>query len=320
LKADFIVKIDRLVSIIITLLDKKRINAKKLADMYEVSLRTIYRDIDTINMAGIPIRAIPGAGGGFEIMPQYKIDKNVFTADDLTAIFTGLTGVSSLMRNAETTNALVKIKSLFPPEQASEIELKANQISIDITPWFTDSTAETLIETLKSALTERKLLSFDYIGHFGKKTSRTVESYQLVFKANRWYLYGYCLLRNDFRLFCLSRILNINLTNETFSMRNFPKPQLQMNDMLTDRQVKIKLRIHSSIMDRLLDFCAFESFISDGAEHFIVAIPFIENDYYYGFLLSFGNKCECLEPPHIRAEIKRRLHSIMDLFDSEVAD
>jgi predicted DNA-binding transcriptional regulator YafY len=307
-------KIDRLVSIIITLLDKKRIAAKKLADMYEVSLRTIYRDIDTINMAGIPIRAVSGAGGGFEIMPQYKIDKNVFSADDLTAICTGLTGFSILMNSSETTNALVKIKSLFPPEKASEIELKANQISIDITPWFTDSTAVPIIETIKTALTDSNLISFDYIGHFGKKTSRTVESYQLVFKANRWYLYGYCLLRNDFRLFCLSRILNIKLEKETFAVRNFPKPQLQFDYILNDRRINIKLRIHNSLMDRVLDFYAFEDFNPDGEEHFIVEFPFVENDYYYGYLLSFGNKCECLEPDNIRSELAKRANEIYMIY------
>jgi predicted DNA-binding transcriptional regulator YafY len=310
-------KIDRLVSIIITLLDKKRIGAKKLADMYEVSLRTIYRDIDTINMAGIPIRAVSGAGGGFEIIPQYKLDKNVFTADDLTAIFTGLTGVSSLMRNSETTNALVKIKSLFPPEKAYEIELKANQISIGVTPWFCGGNAVPIIETIKTALTESKLITFDYIGHFGKKTTRKVQSYQLVFKADRWYLYGYCLLRNDFRLFCLSRILNINLENETFTAQDFPKPQLQFDDILSDRRINIKLRIHSSIMDRLLDFCAFESFIPDGEEHFIVDFPFIENDFYYGFLLSYGDKCKCLEPYNVRSELAKRAGEICLIYGGD---
>jgi predicted DNA-binding transcriptional regulator YafY len=258
---------------------------------------------------------VSGTGGGFEIMPQYKLDKNVFTSDELTAIFTGLTGVSSLMNSSETTNALVKIKSLFPPEQASEIELKANQISIDVTPWISADSSVPIIETIKTALTESKLISFDYVGRFGKKTARTVESYQLVFKSNRWYLYGYCLLRNDFRLFSLSRILNLNLENETFTVRNFPKPQLQFDDIFKDRQINIKLRIHSSLMDRILDFYAFESFIPDGEEHFIAAFPFIENDYYYGFFLSFGNKCECLEPEFVRSELAKRANEIYMIYE-----
>lgn len=124
-------KIDRLVSIIMVLLDKERIGAQELADMFEVSPRTVYRDIDTINMAGIPIRSIPGVGGGFEIMQKYKIDKNVFSADDLSAILMGLSSLSDMIRGNELINALAKIKSFIPADKANAIELKANQIYID---------------------------------------------------------------------------------------------------------------------------------------------------------------------------------------------
>ena len=91
-------KVDRLVSIIMTLLDKKRMGAQELADMFEVSPRTIYRDIDAINLAGIPIRSISGVGGGFEIMPEYKIDKKVFSTADLSAILMGLSSLSNMVR------------------------------------------------------------------------------------------------------------------------------------------------------------------------------------------------------------------------------
>lgn len=87
-------KVDRLISIIMILLDKERIGAQELADMFEVSPRTIYRDIDAINMAGIPIRSTSGVGGGFEIMPQYKVDKKVFSTTDLSALLMGLSSIS----------------------------------------------------------------------------------------------------------------------------------------------------------------------------------------------------------------------------------
>ena len=128
-------KVDRLVSIIMTLLDKRRIGAQELADMFEVSPRTIYRDIDTINMAGIPIRSISGVGGGFEIMPEYKIDKNVFSAADLSAILTGLSNLSNIVRSDELVNVLAKIKSFIPANRAKEIEIKTNQICIDLSSW-----------------------------------------------------------------------------------------------------------------------------------------------------------------------------------------
>ena len=121
-------KVDRLVSIIVTLLNKERIGARELADMFEVSPRTIYRDMDTINMAGIPIRSISGTGGGFEIMPEYKIDKNVFSDADLSAILLGLSNLSHMVRNDELANVLAKIKSFIPADRAEDIEIKTNQI------------------------------------------------------------------------------------------------------------------------------------------------------------------------------------------------
>lgn len=127
-------KIDRLISIIMVLLDKERIGAQELADMFEVSLRTIYRDIDAINLAGIPVRSISGVGGGFEIMPNYKIDKNVFSASELSAILMSLSGISNVIRDNEMINALTKVKSFIPSKQAKDIELKANQIYVDLNP------------------------------------------------------------------------------------------------------------------------------------------------------------------------------------------
>ncbi|PWG35910.1 helix-turn-helix transcriptional regulator, partial [Listeria monocytogenes] len=121
-------KVDRLMSIVLILLDKERISAQELADRFEVSLRTIYRDIDAIDLAGVPIRSTPGVGGGFEIMPDYKMDSKVFSTADLSAILMGLSSLSNMVRGDELINALAKIKSFIPADRAKEIELKANQI------------------------------------------------------------------------------------------------------------------------------------------------------------------------------------------------
>lgn len=308
-------KIDRLVSIIMILLDKERIGAHELADMFEVSPRTIYRDIDAINMAGIPVRSTSGVGGGFEIMPQYKIDKKVFSAADLSAILMGLTSLSNMVRGDELANALAKVKSFIPADRVKEIELKVNQIWIDLSPWTGNSSTQPYLEIIKSALQENKLLSFEYIAHHGKKTTRTVEPYQLVLKSSHWYLQGYCHKRNDFRLFRLSRMSNLQMHEETFAPRDYQNPVLDFADILQMIQ-KIKIRIHKSVMDRVLDFCSYEDFSPDGDEYYIVSFPFIENEYHYGILLSFGDKCQCLEPLHIRTEMKRRIHNIAAIYDN----
>ena len=307
-------KVDRLVSIIMILLDKKRIGAQELADMFEVSPRTIYRDIDAINMAGIPVRGASGVGGGFEIMQEYKVDKKVFSADDLSALLMGLSSLSGMIRGDELVHALAKVKSFIPADRAKEIELKANQICIDLSPWMGNRNIQPYLETIKSALQENKLLSFEYIAHHGNKTARTAEPYQLVLKGNHWYLQGYCRVRSDFRLFRLSRMSNLQMKEEIFAPRDYQKPQLDFDSILETMQTKIKIRIHRSVMDRVLDFCTYEDFSPDGNEYYIVNFPFIDNEYHYDILLSFGDKCECLEPLHVREKMKRRIHDIVAIY------
>lgn len=315
LKGGYQMKIDRLVSIIMVLLDKERIGAQELANMFEVSPRTIYRDIDTINMAGIPIRSISGVGGGFEIMQNYKIDKNVFSNADLSAILMGLSSLSDMIRGNELINALAKVKSFIPADKANDIELKANQICIDLSSWIGNQNTQSYLEIIKTALQDCRLISFEYIAHHGNKTVRTVEPYQLVLKSGHWYFYGYCHIRNDFRLFRLSRISNLQMKEEIFTPRDYQKPVLNFEEILLTMQTKIKIRIHKSIMDRVLDYCTYEHFSPNGSEHYIVDFPFIENEYYYDILLGFGNKCECLEPLYIRAEMKRRIHDVAAIYE-----
>ena len=308
-------KVDRLVSIIMILLDKKRIGAQELADRFEVSPRTIYRDIDTINMAGIPVRGASGVGGGFEIMPNYKIDKKVFSAADLSALLMGLSSLSNMIRGDELVNALAKVKSFIPADKAKDIEFKANQIYVDISPWMVNRNLQSYLEIIKTALQESRLLSFKYVDRYGNKTARAAEPYQLVLKDNHWYWHGYCTKRNDFRLFKLSRTSNLQMQEDFFTPRAYQKPQLKFTDILATMQTTIKIRIHQSVMDRVLDYCTYEHFSPDGDEHYIVRFPFIENDYYYNVLFSFGTQCECLDPLHLRTEMKRRAQGIAAIYE-----
>ncbi len=309
-------KVDRLVSIIMTLLDKKRIGAQALADMFEVSPRTIYRDIEAINMAGIPIRSISGVGGGFEIMPEYKLDKKVFSNADLSAILMGLSSLSNMVPDNELVNVLAKVKSLIPDGEEKDIEIKTDQIRIDLSPWIGNRNIQPYLETIKTALQDHKLLRFEYMAHRGNKSVRTVEPYQLVLKGGHWYFQGYCHVRNDYRLFRLSRITKLQMEQETFIPRDYQKPILAFEKIAETMQTEIKIRIHKSVLDRVLEYCTYDRFVPDDGEYYIVNFPFIENDYYYDILLGFGDKCECLEPPHIRTEIKRKIQDMAAMYDT----
>ncbi len=218
-----------------------------------------------------------------------------------------------ILKNAEYNE---KNKQVIFETASENIELKANQVYIDLSPWMSNGDTKNNLEIIKTALEESRLISFEYANHSGNKTARTVEPYQLVLKSGHWYIQGYCLMRNDFRLFKLSRISSLQICEETFMQREYQKPLLDVTDIASATQIEIKFRIHKSIMDRVLDFCSFENFSPDGNEFYIVDFPFIENDYNFDFLLSLGDKCECLSPQHIREEMKCRIRSISKLYES----
>ena len=220
-------KVDRLVSIIMILLDKERIGAQELADMFEVSPRTIYRDIDAINMAGIPVRGASGVGGGFEIMQKYKVDKRFFYVRSFRSLM-GLSSLSNMVRAMSWYTLLQKSRVLFLPTELKEIELKVNQICIDLSPWMGNSYIQPNLENIKAAMQENKRLSFEYIAHHGNKSARTVEPYQLILKSSHWYLQGYCYKRKDFRLFRLSRMSNLQMHHETFLYHEIIKTGLRV--------------------------------------------------------------------------------------------
>lgn len=310
-------KVDRLVSIILLLLNRDRIGARQLAAMFEVSTRTIYRDIDAIARAGIPVCATAGVGGGFEILRQYKLDRKVFSTADLTAILMGLTSLSGLIRGDELVNALAKVRSFIPAERAKDIAIKTNQVFIDLSPWIGNRNLKPNLEIIQTALQESKLLTFAYVNRTGTKTTRTAEPYQLILKGGQWYWQGFCYERNDFRLFKLSRTSDLQVQEVGFTPREHQKPQLDFSEHLAAVQTEIKLRIHQSILERILDYCPLEQCTPDGDAHYLVRFPFIENDYYYSFLFSFGDQCECLEPLPIRAEMKRRIRAIALLYEND---
>ena len=307
-------KIDRLVSIIMILLEKERISAQELAKMFEVSTRTIYRDIEAISMAGIPVLATSGSGGGIEIMKDYKVDKKIFSTDDLSALLMGLSNISGMVRGSEVANALAKVKSFIPSEKAKSIELKASQIYIDLTPWEGNASVKNALEIIKKALQENRLLIFTYIDGHGSKTSRTVEPYQLVFKSRAWYVQTFCRLKNDYRLFRLSRMSDLKILEETFTPREYQKPFLDFEETARSLQTDIKIRIHKSVLDRILDFCPYERLSQDGEEYYLADYPFFDSDYYYDMLLSLGDKCEILEPAHVREKLKQKIKNLAKVY------
>ncbi|GFP76545.1 helix-turn-helix transcriptional regulator [Clostridium fungisolvens] len=307
-------KIHRLISIIMLLLEHKQISATKLAEMFEVTPRTIYRDVDAISLAGIPIVAYPGVNGGISIMEEYKIEKRLFTVSDVTSLLIGLGSIHSTMTSKEILNTMAKIKGLVPEHQIRDIELKSNQITIDHAPWIGNKNINVNLEEIRTALSENRLVVFKYSAQNAIKSQRKVEPYRLVLKNSSWYLQGYCTTRNDFRIFKLSRISSLELLEETFLPREFEYKALELPINIDKKSIKIKLLIDESLRDMMIEFCGEENIEAYENNKFIVSFPFTEDDFSYSMILRLGDKCECLGPENVRLEIIRRAENLLNIY------
>lgn len=297
------------------LLEREKISATKLAEMFEVTPRTIYRDIETISLSGIPIITYTGVNGGIGIMEQYKIDKKLFTTSDITGLLMGLGSIHSSLSSEEIVNTLAKVKGLIPPEQIKEVELKLNQIAIDLTPWNGNKNLQPKLEEIKKALNKKVLLSFDYSDRSGKRSCRKVEPYQLVLKGINWYLQGYCISRQDFRIFKLSRISSLKILEDTFTPREFDGKSFSDNDWIEKRIGTVTLLIEDSLKERIMEYCGEENIEPYSENKFLAKLPFIEDESAYNLLLSFGHKCECLEPANVRQELIRRIKNLSAVYN-----
>ncbi len=307
-------KIDRLISIIMLLLEHDKISAPKLAEMFEVSTRTIYRDLDAILLSGVPIVTQPGYKGGIFISKEYKVEKSFFSKNDLTSLLRGLISISPTVSNPELLGTVSKIKNLIPQNQIKEIEFKSSQVSIDLTPWMGNANIQDNLDKIKLSLNENFIIEFDYLDRNRNSTTRKVEPYQLVLKDGSWYLQGYCLIRNDYRVFKLFRMVNLKVLNENFSARDFQAKPLGSGKWVSDNLFTVKVLIHKSIIEKIAEKWGNEIIHDYDEERFLVEHLFSVDDFSYDLLLSYGDKCQVLEPQHVKEELVKRINNMLNLY------
>jgi predicted DNA-binding transcriptional regulator YafY len=296
------------------LLERGKMSAPELAEIFEVTPRTIYRDIETINLAGIPIVTYPGLHGGIGIMESYKVDKRLFTTSDIRTLLIGLSGIQSALGNSETNNALAKIKGMVPNEQLSEAEKHAKHISIDLTPWQKDDKLEHSLQLIQSAMEQKTIIHFDYTNAQGISSRREVEPYRLLYKGNSWYLQGFCYHRNEFRTFRLYRIARLSHAEQTFTPREFEMQALDNSFSSNFPSIKVKILIDTIVKETIAGNYGEGVITSQEGDRYIAEISLMDSEQGYNSLLLLGEHCECLEPPHIRKYIMDKAAVILAVY------
>ena len=291
-------KDNRLFRILYYILEKEKVTANELADKFEVSVRTIYRDIDSISSVGVPIFTTQGKGGGIKIDNEYILNKSLFDANEKEQIIAALQGL-------EKTNKVYKSELITKLSALFKIK-NSNWIEIDFTSWRSNNTYQDLFNTLKIAIINKNIISFSYNSSKAEKINRRVKPIRLLFKEQDWYLYAFCLLRNDFRYFKLSRIKDLEVLAINYE-DNFENIVLK-REIKYENTVNIKLKFNKSVTFRVYD--EFKAIVEDKKGNLYVEMK-IPNSYkLYNYIFSFGANVEILEPKEIRNQFKNMINKI----------
>ena len=296
-------KDNRLFRILYYILEKGKVTANELADKFEVSVRTIYRDIDSISSAGIPIYALQGKGGGIEIAEDFVLSKSLLSENEKQQIMSALQGLDNTTIQREN-ELLTKLSALFKMKNTSWIE-------VDFNNWQNNKMYEKTFDDIKSAILSKNIISFTYFSSNEKETDRSVKPVRLIFKSQDWYLYALCLLRNDFRYFKLSRIKNLEIHTEKFD-DSFENAILK-KEMPHENTVHIKVKFDRKVAFRVYDEINGEiTEDNDGNLYSEIEIP---NDYnLYNYIFSFGDEAEVLEPEEVRMQIKKMINKMAEKY------
>ena len=288
-------QINRLFEIVYILLERKTITAKELAERFEVSTRTIYRDIEILSQAKIPVYANKGNGGGIGLLEDYVLDKSVLSEEEQNQILFALQSMEKIS-NQDEKNILEKMSSIFNKS-------KTNWIDVDFSDWGTNGEQDQTFNLIRNAILKHNVIEFVYYNSYGEEKKRQAEPLQIYFKDKSWYLKAYCRLKQDYRLFKISRMKDIILLNKTFE-RGLPQIKENKFDYKT---IQLELEISKDMSYRVYDEFKREDIIKNKNGDFIVKVEFPENDWVYGYILSFGENVKVLSPGYVKSIIKEKL-------------
>ena len=303
-------KLNRLLEITTILLNKKTVTAAELSQRFGVSTRTIYRDIDVLSASGVPVYCSQGANGGISILEDYTVNRAVLSGSERDVIDSVLLGLQALeaTRYPGIDTVLEKLGGIFNSAKNAE----SDWISVDFSPWGSNPNAGNKFSDIKEAILQCRIIEIDYINAQNEKSRREIEPLRLIFKAQAWYLWGFCLARQDYRTFRISRIKGVRITKRGFDRTHVHVVENCDNNETREKsgnekpQVKLVLEFTSDALFRLCDDYDDEMLTDNGNGTYTIEAYFPEEEWVYNYILSFGDMVKVIAPERIGRLIKKR--------------
>lgn len=288
-------KLDRMIGILSILLQQKKVTAPYLAEKFEVSRRTINRDIETLCLAGIPLVTEQGKNGGISIMEDYKIDRTLLSTSDMQAILAGLRSLDSVSGTNRYAQLMEKLSA-----GSSNVLTGDAHILIDLSSWYKVSLSPKIEQIHDAILTSRKI-SFLYYSPKGE-SQRMIEPYHLIFQWAGWYVWGWCLTRQDFRLFKLNRMTDLRTEDIFEKSRPDLLPDLS-SEKIFSNAYQVKAIIQPEYKWRLVEEYGLDSFTEQQDGTLLFSFGFSDKTSIICWIASFGEGAELLEPKEFRRDM-----------------
>ena len=280
-------KESRLFRIIYHLMENGKSTAPELAEKLEVSVRTIYRDIDIISSAGVPIYVTTGRNGGIQIADSFVLDRLLLSDKEKEDIITALRSVSIV--DDHNRDTLSKLSAIFNTKSE-------NWLEVDFSRWGNKSQDNTMFQKIKEAIISRKMLCIVYVNTRGEVIERVICPLKMVYKAKSWYIKAFCMNKSDFRIFKLTRIIQARNMEKNFSPMEFPqeKKETKVN------YENVILRFPQEMAYRIYDEFEVDEINQDDNGNFIISATMPIDEWLIGYLLSFGSKVCIIEPKYLK--------------------
>ena len=293
-------QIDRLFQIVLILLNKKTITAKKLSEHFNVSIRTIYRDIEALSFAGIPIYSLRGKNGGIKLLESYVLDKSLLSSKEQNEILYALESLKA-SNYPDVDEVLKKLNLIFNKSSDYWIEIDFSRYG---------SNDNTLFNNIKKAILNSQAVKFTYFNTNGETSQRTVNPLKIWFKEKAWYLFAYCQKKNEIRQFKINRIKNLTLTIEYFERRSINYNINSNDNDISKKIVKMIVEVDKSQAYRVYDEFSEENISKAENGNFKVIMENYENEWLYGYLLSFGEYLKIIAPERIKNILSHKIEQM----------
>lgn len=298
-------KLERLFEMVYLLLYRKQMTAKELAHYFEVSPRTIYRDVDSLSLAGIPIYSTKGSGGGIRLTDSFVLDRSVFSKEEQEQMVLALENL--MLTGMDSQPLLNKIKGVFQ-------DIGENWLEIDFSYWGDNDTLQEKFDLLKNAILQKRAIKFHYYNAKGETSNRVVLPMRLIFKGQDWYLYAYCLNREDNRLFKLRRIQEPQLEHYSGKWPQKPTKTVVEKEFKGAQWENVVLKFHPQIAYQMYDEFLPNQIEKQDDGTFLVNMELPKDNWIYNYVLSYGDMVEVVRPKEIRDELIARLNKMQKTY------